>query len=235
MFQRPFRTAAALVAALTITVGVTPDSASAGSSYMSRSNGTSVFAYWTQVDGTAVGSGPFGNVHVGFLDAFQTTRGKADVFTYIDDFDCQPGKLPGGHGGVVIDDAAGDEEPPPDDGCAYLGSRIGQGYGLRFTIDRKLDAASLQGRLTMTQGGHDGPGDVVGNPRVDMTWTGVGNVSSYRSNYRYQEGGTTYSGSSSGTWRSATLGGILGPMSFDPNLSSGSLGTFRDFSKSRTR
>lgn len=233
MLARPIRTAVALVAALATTAFIAPTPVSAGSSYMSRSDGTTAFANWTQVDGTAVGSSPFGNVHVGFLDAFVTTRGKADAFAFIDDYDCEPGKLPGGY--VIIDDAG--DEPPVEDGCVYLNSRFGEGYGLSFTVDRKLANATLKGQLVMSQFDPADPhsGGVVGRPAVDMTWTGFGDVSTYRSTYHYREGGTTYSGTSSGSWRSATLGGILGPMSFDPNLSYGSLGTFREVSKSRTR
>ena len=222
----------ALAATLTAgLVGVAAQPIDAGSSYFSRTTGSSASAYWTQVDGTEPGTSPFGNVHVGYLDAYATSTGVGDVFVFIDDFDCEAGELPGGGGHGVFED-----EPPVDEGCAYVGSRFGEGYGLEFTIDKKLDRAGLKGRLTMTQGGgHGEPGNVVGQPPVDMTWTGTGSLSSGRSTYHYREGDTTYSGTYSSKGRQATLGGILGPMSFDPALSGGYISTFKDVSRTRTR
>lgn len=216
---------ATTLAAGVVAVGTQP--VDAGSMYLSKTTGTNASAYWTQVDGTEPGTTTFGNVHVGFLDAYETGSGRGDVFVFIDDFDCAAGELPGGGG-------HGDE--PPSDGCVYLGSRIGEGYGLDFSVDRKLNRASLVGRITMTSGGgHGEPGNVVGQPPVDMTWTGTGTVASGSTTYRYRDGNTTYSGTYRSKSRQATLGGILGPMSFDPALSGGSMSTFSDFSKTRTK
>ncbi len=211
-----------LVITIAATLAAFPSAGSARSSYISRTTGLAADAYWTQLDGTPVGSSQFGNVHIGWLYAYETSKGVGDAFVYISDFDCEPGQQPyGGHG--------------EENGCAYIGDRFGEGFGLEFSVDKKLQAASLRGTLTMMQGGHGGPGGVVGNPRVDMTWTGTANLVTSSSTYRYNDGTSSYTDRYRSTWRQSSLGGILGPMSFDPNLSGGSISSFSSFSKGRTR
>lgn len=211
-----------LVATIAGLLAAFPSASAAGSSYISRTTGLAADAYWTQVDGTPTGSSPFGNVHVGWLYAYETAKGVGDAFVYISDFDCEPGQLPnGGHG--------------EENGCTYLGDRFGEGFGLAFSVDKKLQSASLQGRLEMRQGGHGEPGGVVGNPSVDMTWTGGGNLVRSTSTYRYNDGTSSYTDRYRSSSRQASLGGILGPMSFDPDLSGGSISSFSAFSKGRTR
>lgn len=199
--------------------------ADAASRYLSKTTGTAADAYWTQVDGTPVGSSPFGNVHVGSLWVYETTKGRGDAFIFITDFDCQPGQLPG-HG------IAHEGEPPPD-GCVHVGYRSGEGYGLEFTLDRKLATAALRGRATIYGGGHGG--GVVGSPSIDMTWSATSSAVSSSSTYRYTDGGTTYTERYRSTMRTASLGGKIGPMTFDPALSGGSLSKFSMMSQGRTR
>ncbi len=212
----------ALAATVAVVLTIAPTASSAGSSYISRTTGVAADAYWTQVDGTPVGTSPFGNVHVGWLNAYETSGGVGDAFVYIIDYDCEPGQLPGGGHGE-------------ESGCTYIGERSGEGFGLEFSVDKKLQSAFLRGTLTMRQGGgHGGPGGVVGNPPVDMTWTGSGNLIRTTSTYRYNDGGTSYTDRYRSNSRQASLGGILGPMSFDPELSGGSISKFSAFSKGRT-
>lgn len=217
---RRFTTGLAALAVLLL--GLTAP-VSAASSYISRTTGNAADAYWTQIDGTPVGTGPFGNVHVGYLNAYETGKGVGDVFVYIDDFDCEDGQTPyGGHG---LDGS----------GCTYIGSRFGEGYGLEFQIDKKLTSASLVGSVTMIQGGgHGEGGEVVGSPAIDMTWTGFGSVAKDWSFYRYSQDGNSYMDRYRANHRSADLGGSIGPMTFAPGLSGGSLSTFSAFSKGRT-
>ena len=214
-----------LVVALVATLSLAAP-ALAGSSYISKSTGKSADAYWTQIDGIPVGTGPFGNVHVGYLSVYETSKGVGDVFVYIDDFDCEEGEEPygGGHGF---------EE---EGGCDYVGSRFGEGFGLSFTVDRKLNTASLVGSVTMTSGGgHGGGGEVVGNPPINMSWSAQGNVIKDWYTYRYNDGTTTYMDRYRANYRMASLSGTIGPMSFDPALSGGTISSFSAFSKSRTK
>lgn len=190
----------------------------AGSSARYRTDGRSVSTYWTQVDGPPAAGQPFGNVHVGWLDGWESSTGKADVFVYIDDFSCPTGVLPdwGGHG---ADDGKG---------CEYVASRTGEGYGLALTMDRKLTRATVKGRITMTSGGaHGEGGQVVGTPKADITWHGSGPSYKSVSTYRGSGGGTTYRDRYRATERNATMSGSLGPMGFAPELSGGSISAYR--------
>lgn len=215
-----------LVVLLTVALSVLATAAApalAGSKYMSKTTGVGAQTWWTQVDGTDPGSA-FGNVHVGWLYAYETSNGLGDAFVYIDDWDCPPGQLPtdGGHG---------DPEPT---GCTWIGSRQGEGYGLSFQVDRKLENAHLSGQLTLFGGGHGG-GGVVGRPTADITWTGTGALRKSSSTWRYNDGTTTYSERYSSSDRSAVMSGSLGSMGFDPDLSGGSISSFRSTTKSQTR
>lgn len=222
-----------LVALIATTIAFTAaPSAAGGNKYFSKTTGETADAYWTQIDGTPVGSSPFGNVHVGSLFAYAMTAGYVDVFAYIEDFDCEEGQQPygGGHGVVVAD-----EEPPVDEtACLYLGSRIGYGEDMELTIGSKLTSARLTGRLVVEAGGHGG-GPVLGRPPVDITFTGVGTVNKGRYTYRFTDGGTTYTESQRSTYRQATVDGFIGPMTFDPDLSGGSLTQFSSTSKQRSK
>ncbi len=220
--MRIVRRFTALLVVSALAVGVVAPAASAGSSWKYRSSGKAAQSWWTQVDGTPTG-GPFGNVHIGWLYVYETSTGLGDAFGFIEDYDCEPGKLPngGGHG-----------EPTP--GCTYVGFRWAEGYGLTFNMDKKLNSARLQGRLTVYGGGH-GEGGVVGTPLADVRWTGVGNTFTNRSTWRYRDGTTTYTDRSSSTDRDATMSGFIGPMGFDPSLSGGFMSNFKTASMGRTK
>ena len=218
---RRFAVVFALVFALLATTATEAD---ASTSYLSKTKGRTAEAYWTQYDNTAPGSGPFGNVHIGWLSVYETSNGVGDAFLYIDDFDCEPGQQPwGGHHGEA--------------GCAYLGSRFGDGSGLSFALDKSLTAARVTGQVTIYGGGFHGEGGgVVGSPMIDVTWTGQGSLSRSMSNYRYTDGdGTVYSDRYRGETRQAVLGGSIGAMTFDADHSGGSMSTFSSRSSSRTR
>lgn len=214
----------ALGVAVAAFMAVTALPALAGSMYMSKDSGRAAQTWWTQVDGVEPGTQPLGNVHIGFLYVFEVSKGRGDVFAFIDDWDCEPGKLPGGGGHF-------EEEPT---GCEYLGSRWAEGYGLQFNIDRKLDSAHLFGQLTVYGGGH-GEGGVIGRPMADITWTGVGDAFKSTSTWRYTDGTSTYTDRYWSTSRNAVMSGTLGPMGFDPDLSGGFISSYRSMSKGRTR
>lgn len=218
--------AATSLVVLLALVGTT--AAIAGSQSRYRTDGFTVSTYWTQVDGPPArnpATQPFGNVHLGWLDAYETSRGRADAWAYIDDFRCPVGVLPddGGHGG---------DEP----GCEYLGSRFGEGYGLTLAVDRKLATARLTGQLTITHGGdHGGGGGVVGRPTADITWTAKGATYRSTSTFRGEDGTSRYSDRYTSRSRNATMGGTLGPMGFDPALSGGSISSFRSMYREQSR
>jgi hypothetical protein len=219
------RRIATLIVVAATALAMTAVPALAGSKSLYKESSQAAQTFWTQVDGIPTGSSPLGNVHVGDLYVFQTSPGKGDVFAWIDDFDCEPGKLPGGGG-------HGFEEEPS--GCQYVGSRVAEGYGLIFTVDKKLTTARLTGQLTVYGGGH-GEGGVIGRPQADITWNGVGGLIKQSSTWTYNDGTTTYSDRYRSTDRNAVMSGILGPMGFDPELSGGQISKFTSMSKSRTR
>lgn len=220
MFRRP---AALFTLALSV-LAFTAAPALAGSKYMSKTTGVGAQTWWTQVDGTEPGS-TFGNVHTGWLYAYETSSGKGDAFVYIDDWDCAPGQLPSG---------GGHDDPEEPTGCSWIGSRQGEGFGLSFEVDRKLENGHLSGQLTLFGGGH-GSGGVVGRPTADISWTGTGNLQKSSSTWRFNDGTTTYVERYSSSDRSAVMSGSLGPMGFDPDLSGGSISMYRSMSKSQTR
>lgn len=203
-------------------VDASPADAKSSSQY--RETGRAASTYWEQYDGTDTG-GPLGNVHIGYLSAYETTAGVASAWGWIEDWDCEPGEKPWG-GGHSFDD----EEPVG--GCDWIGERWLEGDGLRFSMDKKMTTATLKGEL-IVYGGHGE--DEVGRPPVDIVWTGLGGTYTSRYTTRYRDGNTTWTDTYRSTEREATMGGTLGPMGFDPDLSGGYLSTYKTSSKSRTK
>jgi hypothetical protein len=221
------RRVATLIVVAATALAMTAAPALAGSKSFYKESSRAAQTFWTQVDGTPTGA-PLGNVHVGELYVYQTSTGLGDVFAWIDDFDCELGKLPGGGGHGFEEE---EEEPS---GCEYVGSRFAEGYGLSFTVDRKLSTANLSGQLTVFGGGH-GEGGVIGTPMANITWTGVGALIKQSSTWTYNDGTTTYTDRYRSTDRNAVMSGDLGPMGFDPELSGGQISRFSSMSKSRTK
>ena len=201
----------------TLLVALAP-AADARSRSTYSTSGRAANTNWTQVDGTPVGSSPVGNVHVGWLSAEETSKGKAVVWGFIMDFDCKPGELPGHFGEFAFEE--GEPEPEPEPGCVHIGARDISGWNIPFTMDKKLGTATLKGRLEVVGHGPNG-GPVVGRPMADITWSGIGDTSRERYTSRWSEGGMTHSDTFRATARQATMGGTLGPMGFDPDLSGG--------------
>lgn len=209
---------------LLLTLTLAP-AAHAGSSSSYRSTGQAASTDWTQWDGTPVGS-TFGNVHVGFLNADETSKGLASVFGWIDDFDCEEGEVPG---------FGGHEEDEPEEGlCDWVGSRFIEGYDVPFSMDKKLERARLTGQLTVYGGGH-GDGGVVGQPFADVVWTGIGDVTTSRYTSRWREGDSWGSDSYRAKTRSTVMSGNIGPMGFDPDWSSGGLWSYSTSYRERTK
>ena len=218
-----------VLAAFVVVILLAAGRAEAKSSFMGRTSGSTAETYWTQVDGTPPGTSPVGNVHVGWLSAYEMRQGTAEVFGQIEDWDCPEGTLPGGggHGFAPLD-----EEPSEDD-CQWKGSRWIEAFDVPFTVDKKLSAARLTGTLTVYGGGH-GEGGVVGRPAADIIWTGTGGITTEQYSFRYRDAGVMETDVYRANRRAATMSGVLGPMGFDPDLSEGSISNFKSRFKSRS-
>ena len=213
------RRAAVGVAAIAAAATAVP--AQAGSSYLSRTTGRTAGVEWVQVlDMRARG---FGNVHLGWLSAYETAPGVADVFSTIDDYDCPEGQLPGG--------GHGEEDPS---GCVYVTTRFLEGQGISFTVDNRLTKAHLEGALNASTGGHEGPGDSLGTVGANFTWNGTGDLTKSTTTFRYRENGTTFSETYRSSRRAATMTGVLGPMLFEQAaVANGTIEQFRAKSQYR--
>ncbi|HVF20933.1 MAG TPA: hypothetical protein VNA14_11935 [Mycobacteriales bacterium] len=211
------RRAAVGVAALAAIVSAVP--ANAGSSYLSRTTGRAASTDWVQV--LDLRSRGFGNVHIGWLSAYETSNGVADVFAAIDDYDCPDGELPsGGHG--------------EESNCTYVTSRFLEGTGISFTLDRRLTSARLEGVLNASTGGHEGPGDSLGTVGANFTWNGTGELQKSTATFRYRDNGVSYSETFRSSRRAATMTGVLGPMLFEQAaVANGSIEQFRNKTQSR--
>jgi hypothetical protein len=225
MFRTILRVAAVAVATVPVLL-TTAVPASAGSSYFSRTTGVAATTEWVQEFDFP--GDLYGNWHVGQLYAYETSPGRADVFAFIEDFQCEPGAMPqpDGHGGATP-------------GCTYAGSRQLDGQGIAFTVARKNARATLEGFLTARTAGdpHSGEGGTtIGQVPANFTWTAVESAVRSTSTYRYRDSdGTYFSESFRSTSRRAEMSGRLGPMLFEEAASSsGSIESFTTSSRSRT-
>lgn len=218
--------AVALAAAPALLAGASPAAAAPGDSFFSRTTGFAGSTTWVQYYDFA--NPAFGNVHVGDLYAYETAPGKADVFSFIADYECAAGVFPTSdpHGGTQ------------DNGCAFLGNRQLEGQGITFTVGRRGASASLVGQLTASTAGdpHTGEGGTtLGQVPADFTWTATADPVRSSSTFRYREGGTTYSDTFRTTSRTTAMTGVLGPMLFqEAQSASGRLESFRSTSRSRS-
>lgn len=207
--------AAALAVPLVI---ATAGTASAGSKWTYKSSGSFASVSWMEV-----GDLPdpvLGNYHVGYLDV----RGDkvVDVSGEVYDWTCPEDELPpesgGGHGG---------EEP--DTNCRLESVRFiyGERGAVTFSVDRKLNAATLVGNLTVSD--HEGAGEAT--PPVNMTWTGIGGTSKSTSTFTYTDpSGEKWTSRTTETGREGDIEGNIGVMVFDDEggeFSYGSFGTYR--------
>lgn len=209
------------LAALAVTVP-----AEASTRWTFRSANDVASADWIEY-GTLAGVG--GNVHVGFLEA-RTSSSGGEVFGKVTDYDCDPGEVPGGggHGGHVAEPGTLEDEPT----CDFLGKRFLHGGDITFTVDRKLNTASLTGTLVVDNHGSSA------TPPVDMTWTGFGDVASNTTYERGSEDGYDYVYRFDSTSRAATVAGYIGGMGFTDDTddeSSGSIARTRTYKRTTSR
>ena len=214
--------AAALAVPLVI---ATAGTASAGSKWTYKSSGSFAYVSWMEVG--KLPAPVLGNYHVGYLDV----RGDkvVDVFGEVYDWSCPKGELPpefgGGHG-----------EEEPDTKCTLESTRFifADPGAITFTVDRRLNAATLVGRLIVSD--HDGAGEA--SPPVNMKWTGVGVSSKSTNTSSYTDSnGSRWSDRTTETAREGDISGLIGAMVFDDErgeFSYGSFGTYRTDSRQTT-
>lgn len=217
--------AVAALAGLALVATSGPAQAAEKSFY--KSSGRSVVLDWLEV-GTLPG-GVQGNIHFGYMQVTETSKGRATAWGEVFDVECPDGVVPdfppgGGHG----------EEPAPDEnGCELVDIRWIEGGSLTLTMDRKFTRADIDGTLNVF--GHDGAG---ATPAVDITVDGVGSTysSTDSGTYRDETGTYTYRYTFNGRSGQVAAGSRIGAMVFDNadgEYSSAQLGSFRETSRSR--
>lgn len=220
----------ALSTAAVSLVALAPSPALASSMSFYKSSGTFAATSWVEM-GELPGVAP-GNAHIGFLTVEQTSRGRASAFGAVFDLSCPAGapiEVPGGG-------HHGEEPPPPAEGpvCVIESVREMEGRNMPFSMDRKFTSATLGGSLAV--GEHGGPTIA---PAVNISWTGVGVMSTSTDSARYSNEYGTGSFRYTSTSRDAVIatGSRIGGMVFDDEdgeTSEGSLGSFRAMSRDRS-
>ena len=228
------RPALALVLAvpLAAVTFVAPAGAAPPDTFSSRTSGGQAYTQWTEYDaGDQLGLP--GNVHVGFLSVYQQP-GFTDVFGTVEDYNCDEGEVPGGGG--HFEDEPGED---PDGLCEFLGVRFLSGYGTTtFSVDVKSGTATLTGTLEVSSGGHGEPGETLGQPPVNMTWTATDGTYSFRRTESWSDGTASYRSRVTGSGFEAEISGAIGRMGFDDDAddeSSGAVETWREMSRTRFR
>ncbi|HSF98748.1 MAG TPA: hypothetical protein VLA55_08660 [Ornithinibacter sp.] len=212
-------TARLAAAALAVPIVIaTAGTANAGSKWTYKSSGSFANVSWMEVG--ELPAPVLGNYHVGYLEV----RGDKvpDIYGDVTDWTCPEGELPPDFGG-------GHEGEEPETGCTLEGSRFiyGDPSAVTFTVDRKLNAATLVGNLFVSD--HEGEG--TASPPVNMTWTGIGGTSKSTSTETYTDpSGAKFTYRTTQTAREGDIEGKIGVMVFDDEdgeFSYGSFGTYR--------
>jgi hypothetical protein len=214
----------ALSTATLSAVALVPSPAMASSMYFSKSSGTFASAKWLEVGALP---GVAGNAHFGDMRVEDLGKGRARASGIVFDVQCEAGVEPynpgGGHGG-----------PPAEGPCQSVGERFIDGGTLTFTMDRKFSTARLTGNLAVQSHGTGS----ASTPKVDMTWTGTGDVFSERSSGTFTDeyGTSSYRYTFSGRNATIEAGSAIGAMVFDDEpgeTSVARLGSYREVSRGR--
>ena len=223
------RTIAALSAipcVLALVVAVPANAAPKDGSKMTQT-GNNAYVDWTEYDLDNKLGLP-GNTHVGFLSVY-TQTGFTDIYGAIQDFQCDPGEVPGG----------GHGEPGGDALCDLEGTRfLSAGPDVAYTADLRARVASLKGTLLVSNGGHGEPGTVLGRPVANITWTADGAKHSFRRSSVWSDGTMTYRSNERGSGFQAEVSGAIGAMGFtddDDDVSNGGVEQWTERSRMRIR
>jgi hypothetical protein len=223
--------AAIASSAVSMLVLATAGQAVAADRWTYRSTNTSASTTWIEFG--SLPGGVLGNAHVGFLEVY-SSGSNAEVYGKVRDWTCPEGELPpeggGGHGEF-------EEEPPPTN-CELHSERFIYAYGdeVAFSMDRKLGSATLTGVLNV----EDHATGSGGQPPVNITWTGIGDMATYSNSGKYTEGGSTTYWKESGTSRQAVIadGSFIGAMGFTDDaddVSDGYMSTSKIYERSSSR
>jgi hypothetical protein len=225
MMKKHLRRIAAAGLAVPLLVG-TASVADAGTKSSYKSSGQFASISWVEVgDTNDAGETEYlwGDLTV-MGDKLPEAWGSVTVFL------CEEGEKPGygGHGGH-------DEEPGEAECDVEYRSIWGERGAVSLTMDRKLNTASISGRLTV-HGGHDGV--EIGTPTADITLTGFGVTSTSRESGTFTDSsGQRYSYRSTNTGREGVVTGRIGAMVFDDEegeTSWGYFGSYRSMDRSST-
>ena len=229
MYASSLRRLATVTASAAALAVVVPSPALAGDLFFSKTSGIQVSTTWLEVGTLPAAANAPGNAHFGDLFVDDLGNGRASVFGFVDDVQCDADVTPyrpgGGHG-----------EPTPADGpCQLLGTRFVEGGQVTFTVDKKLTTATLTGTLAVGSGHGEGP---TSAPRVSITWTGAGDTYSERVTGTGEDEFASYRYRYDFTGRDAVVepDSAIGPMVFDDEageFSESTLGRYR--SSDRTR
>jgi hypothetical protein len=191
--------AAATVAVVPVaSLAMTSTSADASTRWMYKSSAERASVEWTEYGEL---NGVEGNVHVGYLEA-ETSSSGGYAWGKVIDYFCEEGEVPGGGG------HHGEEYYEEEPSCDVMSYRWMDGDDISFTVDRKLNTARLTGTLYVDNHGSSA------TPPVDMTWTGVGDLSQSTSYEKGTDGDSTYVYKNESTFRQADVTGYIGAMGF---------------------
>ncbi len=107
------------------------------------------------------------------------------------------------------------DEMEESDACDYIQDRFLNGDGTAtFSVNTKTKVGRITGRLVVSNGGHGGPGSVLGNPPVDITIKG-GDWNKYEYSSKSESKSYKYSDWNKGTsYYGGEITGGIGPMGF---------------------
>ena len=218
------RTLAAVAAlvALPAAVAVAPASAAPKDGSSTRSTGGNAFVEWTEHDLGDQLRLP-GNTHVGYLSYYAMTD-FSDVYGQIQDWQCDPGEVPGGgHGG-------------PDEGgpfCDLVQTRnLAGGEGLTYAFDARTGTATLKGQLLVLNGGHgEGDGTVLARPPANITWKADGPRYTFRRSESWSSRMGSFRSAVRGSGFPAAVSGSIGAMGFTDDKDDTSFGNVESWTE----
>lgn len=223
MKRSALRTAAVLATAVPVALAA-PAVAAPPDRFTSKTSGGQAFVQWTEHD-LANTLGLPGNTHLGFLSVYQMP-GFSDVSGAIEDWDCDPGEVPGGGHGE-----------PQQGVCDLMGVRFLQGAeDTAYHVDLRSGTATLTGTIVVTNGGHGEPGSVLARVPADVTWTADGPTYTFRRTETWSDGTASFSSATRGSGFNATVSGALGRMGFADDTDDEAFGQAEQWQeRSRTR
>ncbi|PPK93801.1 hypothetical protein CLV92_10977 [Kineococcus xinjiangensis] len=177
---------------------------------------SSAFVDWTEEDRDNVLGLP-GNVHVGFLKIKSTTQ-YTKVWGQIIDFECAPGELPGGHG----------EEST----CEHVQVRYLDSSDMTLVVDTRAGTAKATGEITVSNGGHGEPGEVLAVVPATIDLRSTTPMASFTRTETWTDGSTSYRSRVRGTASGEVIvGGALGRMGFADDADDVSYGSFEKYTE----